>query len=888
MRCAAFCSKISLSFFLLLGFSRLAAQEISGTVRNSDGQGIEFANIVLLTVDGEEIIQYTLTDQTGHYVLKVNNRHGILVASSLGYQADTIRIEPEKQQIDFQLKETIFKLQSVEVSDTRIPYKVEGDTVTYQSEFFTDGTEQVIEDLVKKLPGASVGDDGTIFYKGKQVDKVLLENDELFGSKYTVGTRSLRADVVDEIQFIDHYMENALLKDVSQSDQLAMNITIKEERKKLLFGNADLGGGIPGRYEGDLNTYSLYKKHKGVLIGNAENTSNSALDMYSLFGDGISFEDPYEYSRPARYYVHLPGYMPFELKRSEVKNGRVHQGAANVVLHPNDRLKIKSYGLGFNDQWELHSGSFFRDLNLGNLYEYADRSLYREHMHGFEVNSEALWQVSDHSNIKYTFNTSRDQLTGTARTIVSKPEQEVIPQELTNRSRRYAHRLNWVGQLDGKQVLVVDGAYFTDTRSQDFNFAYQPDTIYGLQHLAQINQHRVRDVDLQAKLLGKEGSLKYSLGLKYRLQTDGLMIGTTPAEWLKDRLSFAEELQDKYRQYFWAMTGSISGQIGIARLFSKIEIGYRRALLERTTRLIHTNRSLYPNFRVGLDLTLSKKSSVLISGAVISQFPEIPQLVSGPMWSSYRSIINGTDRIDPFYSYSAMMAFRHSNNARLLEVSINSLLVGNARAYADQYFYEDVFAIRAKQLVDGGYHWDTNIELDKYFPVLSANVGLNLSSMKSLSYLLSSDATPNRVQLNTRSVELSYTTVFHGPLNVGITGSSTTSGYERISGASSLRSRNHRLGLAYFLTFKPVKHLFLKLDTRQIFTRNQGRQAGTLYLGGMRSEYQISSVVRVGCTVHNLWNTRRFNLEQLGGESYGFQEWQLNPRMILLNVGCRF
>lgn len=883
---------IGLVILLLCWLSGLHGQEIRGTVLNSSDERIEFANIIWLEESTQEVMQYTITDKSGSYRLKVDKWQGLLIVSSLGFQSDTIRISAPQAgnllQIDFKLAESTFNLQSIEVSDTRIPYKTHGDTTTYQSDFFTDGTEEVIEDLVKKLPGASVGDDGTIFYKGKQVDKVLLEDDALFGSKYTVATRSLRADVVDEIQFIDHYVENNLLKEVSQTDQLAMNITIKEDRKKLLFGDVHLGGGIPDRYDGRLNAFSLYKKHKAILVGGVENTASSTLDMYTLFGEGISFDDPYEYSRPARYFVHLPAFIPFELERPEVKNGSIAQGAANVVLHPGKKLRIKSYGLGFTDQWKLNSSSFFRDLNLGNRYEYEDHSLYNEFNHGLELNTEALWQLSKRSNMKYNFNISQNQLAGMANLRVSRPEQDTIIQDLDNDSRVHAHRLNWVSKLNENQVLVVDGAYYTNRKQQDFRFAFRPDTLGELKRVEQTNRHEIEDVDLLANLLGKKDKMKYAFSLKYRGQTDVLHVQTDSREGLDETLPLKEQWENKYDQQMLAVMGSISTQLGIAHLFSKVEIGYRQAMLEHSTNLISRYDDIYPNLRAGLDLSLSKRSAILISGAINTRFPEMQQVAADPMLTSYRSLTKGVIRIDPYHSYSAMLAFNHSNNAKLMEFSVNSVFIGNARAYTDQYFYEGIFAIRESRVVNGGYHWNLNASLDKYFPELSANIGFKYNGSTGLSYLLSSDASPNQVHLHTDGVELSYTTVFDGPLNVGIIANSSWSRYRRTGSGAPLQSKSNRLGLEYFLTVKPIKQLFLKVDTRQVFTRNQGKAAKNIYLGKLRSEYQVSTAFRIGCTIHNLWNTRRFNLETLGGESYSFQEWQLNPRMILAHIGLRF
>ena len=884
--------KYWLIYLTLFYVSGVFGQQIEGTVSDTSEQAIEFASLVYWDHSGEKIINYTVSDQLGYYRLEGHQSLGLLVVSSLGYQSDTIvviaPVENEVLQLDFKLHIATFDLQSIEVSDARIPYKVQGDTVTYRSDFFADGTEQVVEDLIKKLPGVSVSDDGKISYKGKQVDKVLLEDDELFGKKYTIGTRSLRADVVDEVQFIDHYIDNALLKDVAQSDKLAMNITIKEERKKLIFGDSELGGGIPGRYEGKLNAFSLYKKHKAILIGNAENTASSPLDMYTLVGGELSFDDPYEYSRPSRYYANLPSYYPFELKKSEVKNGRVQQGAANFILNPNDKLKIRTYALGFNDRWNLNSSSFFRDLNLGTLYEYADQSGYEEHSYGTELDLEAKWQISTRSNIKYTFNVSANRLLGEANTRVQLPEKDTIPQNIENHNHVHIHRLNWVRKLNDKQVLVVDAAYYADTRVQDFYFDYQSESKPKVEGISQTNVHQVKDADLLASLLGKSGSLKYALSFKYRIQTDQLQAQLFTNDLLKQEVGFTDQLQNDYQQRFLAMIGSFSTHWGIARMFTRLELGHRQAYFGSLSQDTKIHRTLYPNLRSGLTIKINKKSSFSISGSIATQTPELQQLHSGRLFSSYQMIISGVDQVIPYFTYTGLLGFKHSNNAKLMEFSASGVYANNARAYVDRYFYQGIFSIREKQILDGGQHWSISAALDKFMPALSANLGLNWTWSINQSFMLRGDASINKVRLENTGLELSYTTVFKGPLNLGVAASRNWSIYRQLQASGRINSNNQRYGLQYFITLKPSKTIWLKLDTRQIFTNNQGQQHKTLYLGGLKSEYQISSVIRCGFTIHNLWNTRRFNLENLGDGAYSFSEWRLNPRMVLLHAGARF
>jgi hypothetical protein len=289
-----------------------------------------------------------------------------------------------------------------------------------------------------------------------------------------------------------------------------------------------------------------------------------------------------------------------------------------------------------------------------------------------------------------------------------------------------------------------------------------------------------------------------------------------------------------------------------------------------------------------VQIQLTKKSTVLLSGSVDPATPVIRDLISGPVFTSYRSIFLGTDQIDPYLNCSGIAVFTHSNNAKLLEGSANIVYTNNSRAFLDRYFYDGIFDIRRRQALNGGHHWSMNGELDKYLPGLYANVGLNIYGNSSRSLVIASKDIPNEVRLWTSAIELSYTTVFDGPLNFGLSAERNWSNYRQLQTRTPVRSKSSRSGVNYFLTIKPSSSWYLKLTTRQIFTNNQGQEAKTFYLGTLRSDYQFNNGLRLGFNVYNLWNTRRYDLENLTGESYTYQRWILNPRMFLLHLGFRF
>lgn len=211
-----------------------------------------------------------------------------LTARSIGYKTVAVTMAahnlPPTQ--DFVTEGTV--LQEVLIRGKTPPVIARGDTTIYKVASFSDSTEFSVEDLLKKLPGAQVSESGRITLNGKEVERVLLEGDDLFTDNYQMATRNLRANMISKVQAIDKFQENPLMKGVQESERLVLNLQIKEEKKRNLSGSANmgLGHGDETKLFGHLNLFSFTKTDKTYLIGNANNTGYNALGSVQGYTGG--------------------------------------------------------------------------------------------------------------------------------------------------------------------------------------------------------------------------------------------------------------------------------------------------------------------------------------------------------------------------------------------------------------------------------------------------------------------------------------------------------------------------------------------------------------------------------------------------------------------------
>jgi len=295
--------KFSLITFIIVNFlftPNLNAQlKIQGHVKDSKGNGIEKASVVVYG-DDNSILAYNYTDESGDFLLNLKNysrNYLIVQANSLGYykKSDTLIIESNIKSYSafFQLKESLEQLNEVVLKSTQ-KISGNGNITTIQTSAFTDQTEQTVEDVLKKLPGIEVLENGSIKAHGKFIDKLLIDGEDMFSNDYQVLSKNLDAKVLGAVQIYDEFQDNPVLARVLESDRVALNLQLKEEFKNIWFGNISLGLGTEERIKTSANVGLLKKKIKFFYFGDYNNLGFKAANQLSGSLSSINISSAYQ------------------------------------------------------------------------------------------------------------------------------------------------------------------------------------------------------------------------------------------------------------------------------------------------------------------------------------------------------------------------------------------------------------------------------------------------------------------------------------------------------------------------------------------------------------------------------------------------------------------
>lgn len=273
------------SLLCLFCFTTIVAQDIKGKVTYQN-QPVKRAIVTVKEgTQTNKIYQYTNTNQLGEFEFYLKSKSDSLVieVNALGFEKDFKHIFgfntlPKPITIHFDLFEETTVLNEVVINNRPITKKE--DTITYLPSRFKDGSERVIEDLLKKLPGIKVSDNGEVTFKGKKIKKMFLDGDDLFELNYALGTRNIDVNMVQKVQAIENFVENDLLKNLVNSDEVAINIELIKGKTDL-SGNATLGSNFQDRHLLEATGLLINKKYKSfsILKNNSIGKNFSSYDL---------------------------------------------------------------------------------------------------------------------------------------------------------------------------------------------------------------------------------------------------------------------------------------------------------------------------------------------------------------------------------------------------------------------------------------------------------------------------------------------------------------------------------------------------------------------------------------------------------------------------------
>ena len=283
-------------FCLTLTFSQSKQFEIFGSISSaSETSPLESATVHIERVKDSSVITYTITDKQGKFRLEdtSNDKSVNLFISYVGYKTFFKRIELNAETIDLgNIEMEVSNALDEVVIKSTAPITIKKDTLEFNVKSFKTKKDATVEDLLKQLPGVEVDEEGNIKVNGKEVNKILVNGKPFFGDDPTITTKNLTKDIIEKIQVVDTKTKSeAFTGETVDGENKTINLTIKEENNKGVFGRVAAGGGTDDRYEmaGMLNYFDNDQRVSVLAGGNNINSPGFSFgEIRKMFGGGNS------------------------------------------------------------------------------------------------------------------------------------------------------------------------------------------------------------------------------------------------------------------------------------------------------------------------------------------------------------------------------------------------------------------------------------------------------------------------------------------------------------------------------------------------------------------------------------------------------------------------
>ncbi len=648
-------------------------------------QPVAAATITVLEKKDSSLVTFTMTGSDGRFELKglANGEYRLLITHINYHNSNSLfTVSDAAKNADLGnviMNDAIKVLAEAVVRTEAPPVTLIGDTVQYNAGSFKVQPNASVEQLLKKLPGVKVDKDGTIKAQGEKVTKVLVDGKEFFGNDPKIATKNLPADAIDKVQVYDKQSDQAQLTGFEDGNyEKTINLKLKKDKKKGVFGKVNAGAGNKERYEGKFNVNSFKGARQFSAIGMGNNTN----------AEGFSFMDILNFTgEMARMQRSGGGNININVSGDEAAAMGVGSGGRNSGINT-----AWGGGLNYNNiigtKLDFQSNYFYNRYNpnqeshIQRQYFLPDSSYYYNqnsftdnlsNSHRFNLNT--LYQIDSMNSIRITPSFSYQKTNNRSQTdYQTLSEDKILTNEGFSNNTSATQGYNFRNDIIWRKKFARKGRTFSlslqtslnesngDGSLSSINKFYKPDG--SLLKRDTLNQQNTTTGDLRGytaravytEPLWKKSLLELSVGKSNTKSTSQKLTNDYNKQNGKyDQLNnfLTNDFENTYgyttagiriRTQMKKYSYSFGANWQQAQLEGKITTGIKDSLISKTF------RNILPNARV--QYNISKFKSLSFSYATATNQPTMAQLQPVPDNSNSLNIKEGNPDLKQEFNHT--------------------------------------------------------------------------------------------------------------------------------------------------------------------------------------------------------------------------------------------
>lgn len=840
------------SFFILcvfLGLLSVSAAdpgELRGKVVNADTD--EPVTGCIVKSKGA----FTSTDKDGRFVITPKSGADSISFRFMGYESLSLPVTADFSCVRLSPRAT--QLNDVIVKAPDIYAK--GDTLVFNVAKYANAKDNAIIDVIKRLPGIKVKDDGTIEYQGKPINKFYLDGNDFIGGQYGLATNNISHKDVASVEVMENHQPVKALEGIEFPEEAGINLKLKDDARSRWVGVAQVAAGTqPLLYDGSLFTMRMASKIQNMFTLKADNTGwNPANEIREH-----DFDDMFSSDYTASLW---PEYISADIINAPLTEKRTRDNLswlANAITawKKNDtsmRLKLNYMG----DRLDYNSG-MTTDYFSSQIPQFVQNNAQRTQTHDMSAQFYSQTNKRDYF-LKEKFTVAR---------IWDKSNSAVtgsydLAQRVDRKSFSASNDLKLVKRNEKKLFTLISRNTFGHSPDQ-LTVAGDEDTVQSL-----------GTTDFRSTTETRFG--KMTRFWKYYL-TAGLDL-----DWLRMNSSLAglgEFDNNGIHEAF------------LSNLYATPQIDYERngwrASLRIPLKWLHhsvAGRHDYVNTspRLYARRQLTSKSDVSGSVAYSLGSPQPYMNITAPVLSDYRNLFIADNPDKYSQKMAATLSYRYRNPLKSLFFNLSATYNHSRTSImSNQLFIDDFIVSTYAQRLNNSNSWYVNGGFSKGLGHSRIVVGCDINaSVSSASSMRDYDVIPYR------QMTAGVKPYFKGSLLKWL-----SANYEADYGFSELKINGetndyHTFRQNIFTTIIPSDIVQFTIGAEHFLTRFPEGNTANLLLLDASAVWRLNNKVRLSLTADNLLNRRSYEYVNYGTLSRSEHHFLIRRRSILASIQYRF
>ncbi|MFQ3238394.1 MAG: hypothetical protein ACI9NI_000672 [Olleya marilimosa] len=661
----------------------LQAQTITlqGKVSDSLQQPLQYANILAVPVADNIDVTFAITNQDGNYKLQLEKNQNYTVTTSyLGFLPNVEDVNLDKDTSNnIILKENLDQLDEVTITYTP-PMVVKKDTIVYLTDKFVTGEERKLKDVLKKLPGVDVDRSGNVTVNGTKVTKVLVENKTFFTGDSKLAVNNIPADAVDKVEVLDNYNDVAMLKGLQDSDDMALNIKLKEDKKKFMFGDIEAGAGIKDRYVVHPSIFYYSPKTNVNVIGDLNNTGVKSFTIkdYLEFEGGIGklLSDAGNY-----FKLYRSDFAQF-LDNQDYKSSTNQFGAFNIRQSINQVTDLSAYTIVNNEKNTTASNTIntyqnidqpfteqrFANNALDNFFTIGKVTLEYKPTIKEDLNINTVIKVTNNKGLGVitTINPSQDNTISTTNNVTGLNLKQNFSYS-RKLSKNHTATLQSIYNFKNDQPITN---WLTNQQILQGLIPLQMDVNYNIQQTKTVKTNSVNTILKDYWVLNNFNHLYTSLGVNAAFNS----FNTQDLQQLSDGTINNFETAGFNNQLHYNLMDTYLGleykfQIGIATFKPAAYLHFYNWQANQLSHGISNSKIvLLPQFTSNIEFSNSEK--IDFKYKLNATFPTVNRIANNFVLNNFNSVFKGDANLSNTLYHTASVSYRRFSLFRGLNYSL--------------------------------------------------------------------------------------------------------------------------------------------------------------------------------------------------------------------------